>query len=95
MRARGKPLNGDAHEVRFGRPLPIATGLAAAAVTATFAEAVGLSLLLALVTIPVALYAALLAPKLAVPFALAAAAAGVGVIAYWIYALISALAKGG
>jgi hypothetical protein len=77
--------------VRFGRSLPITTGLAAAAVTATFAEAVGLSLLLALVTIPVALYAALATSRLAVPLALTAAAAGA--IAYWIYALISALAK--
>jgi hypothetical protein len=79
--------------VGFGRSLPIATGLAAAAITATLAEAVGLSLLLALLTIPVALYAALATSRLAVPLALTAAAAGVGVIAYWIYALISALAK--
>jgi hypothetical protein len=79
--------------VGFGRSLPIATGLAAAAITATFAEAVGLSLLLALLTIPVALYAALATSRLAVPLALTAAAAGVGAIAYWIYALISALAK--
>ena len=79
--------------MRFGRSLPIATGLAAAAITATFAQAIGLALFLALVAIPIALYAALATSRLAVPLALTVAAAGVGVIAYWIYALISALSK--
>jgi hypothetical protein len=75
--------------------LPAAVGLAAAAITATLVEAPGPSLLLALVTVPVALYAALVAPRLAVPLALTAVVAGVGVVIYWIYALISALSRGG
>jgi hypothetical protein len=72
-----------------------AAGLAAAAIAATVVEAPGRSLLLALVTVPVALYGVLVAPRSAVPFALAAAVVGVGVVVYWIYALISALSKGG
>ena len=75
-------------------PLFIAAALAAAAVISTFAEAPALSVLLAVVTLPVALYSALGAPRLLVPFALAAAVAAVGVVGYWIYALISVLSKG-
>jgi hypothetical protein len=60
----------------------------------TFAGAPAVSVLLAVVTLPVALYAALGAPTVAVPLALAAAAAAVGVVGYWIYALISAISNG-
>ena len=75
-------------------PLFIAVALAAAAVTCTVAEAPGMSVLLAVVTLPVALYAGLAAQRLAVLFALAAAVAAVGVVGYWIFALISVLSKG-
>jgi hypothetical protein len=71
----------------------VAAALAAAAVTSTFAEAPALSVLLAVVTLPVALYAAFAAPRFAVPLALAAAVVAVGVVGYWIYALVSLLAK--
>jgi hypothetical protein len=80
-------------------PIPVslivAAGLATAAVTLTFAQAVpALSVLLAVVTLPAALYAALVAARFAVPLALGAAAADVGVVGYWIYALFSAISKG-
>ena len=75
-------------------PLFVAATLAAAAVSLTFAEAPALSILLALVALPVALYAALAGPRFAVPLALAAAVAAVGVVGYWIYALITAISEG-
>jgi hypothetical protein len=75
--------------------LLIAAALATAAVTATFAEAPALSVLLAVATVPVALYAALATPPFGVPVALAAAVAGVAVVVYWIYLLLSELSKGG
>jgi hypothetical protein len=75
-------------------PLFVAAALAAVAVSLTFAEAPALSVLLAVVTLPVALYAALAAPRFTVPLALAAAVAAVSVIGYWIYELISAISKG-
>jgi hypothetical protein len=51
-------------------------------------------MLLADVTVSVALYAALATPKFSVSLALTAAVAGVGVVVYWIYPLISVLSKG-
>jgi hypothetical protein len=75
-------------------PLFVAAALAAVAVSLTLADRPTLSVLLAVVTLPVALYAALAAPRFAVPLALAAAGAAVGVVGYWIYALISAISKG-
>ena len=75
-------------------PLLVAAALAAAAVSLTFAEEPALSVLLAVVTLPVALYAALAAPRFAVPLALVAAVVAVGVVGYWIYELISAISKG-
>jgi hypothetical protein len=58
-------------------------------------EAPALSVLLAVVTVPVALYAALATPTFAVLLAITAAVTGVAVVAYWVYALISALSNGG
>jgi hypothetical protein len=75
--------------------LIVAAGLATAAVAATLAEAPAPSVFVAVITVPFALYAALAAPRFAVPLALTAAAAGVGVVIYWIYTLISLLSKGG
>ena len=75
--------------------LVVAAGLATAAVAATLAEAPAPSVLAAVITVPFALYAALAAPRFAVPLALTAAVAGVGVVVYWIYTLISLLSKGG
>jgi len=48
---------------------------------------------LAIVTVPVALYAALATPTFGVPLALTAAVAGVAVVVYWIYLLLSELSK--
>ena len=75
--------------------LVVAAGLATAAVAATLAEAPAPSILVAVITVPFALYAALAAPRFAVPLALTAAIAGIGVVIYWIYTLISLLSKGG
>lgn len=72
----------------------VAAALAAAAVIAIFAEAPAPSVLLAVITLPVALYAVLVAPTFATPIGLAAAVAAVGVVGYWIYALISVLSRG-
>jgi hypothetical protein len=58
-------------------------------------EAPAVSVLLAVVTVPVALYAALATPTFGVPLALTAAVAGVAVVVYWIYLLLSELSKGG
>jgi hypothetical protein len=76
-------------------PLVVAAGLATAAVAATLAEAPAAGVFAAVITVPFALYAALAAPRFAVPLALAAAVAGIGVVIYWIYTLISLLSKGG
>ena len=86
---------GQAQQVPVRVSLVVATGLATAAVAATLVEAPALSVLLAVITVPFALYAALAAPRFAVPLAVAAAVAGIGVVVYWIYTLISVLSKGG
>ncbi|MEJ7567156.1 MAG: hypothetical protein WKF41_02725 [Gaiellaceae bacterium] len=46
---------------------------------------------LGMITVPVALYAALATRRIGVPVALSAAFAGIVVIAYWIYVWVSAL----
>jgi hypothetical protein len=71
--------------------LVLALGLAAGAVAAAVGDPPALSTFLGLITVPVALYAALAAPAIAVSLALGAAGAGVVVIGYWIYVLITAL----
>jgi hypothetical protein len=81
--------------VRIPVSLFIAAGLATAAVIATVVEAPALGVLLGVVTVPVALYAALATPAFGVPLALTAAVAGVAVVVYWIYLLLSELSKGG
>jgi hypothetical protein len=92
--AWSNPLSGTRQGVTTTVPLFVAAALAVVAVSLTFAEAPALSVFLAVVTLPVALYAALAAPRFAVPLALAAAVAAVGVVGYWIYVLISAISKG-
>jgi hypothetical protein len=89
-----EPVVGHAKGVTTPVPLFVAAALAGVAISLTFAEAPALSVLLAIVTVPIALYAALAAPRLVVPFALAAAFAAVGVVGYWIYVLISVISKG-
>ena len=64
-------------------------------VAATLAEAPAPGVFAAVITVPFALYAALAAPRFAVPIALTAAIAGIGVVIYWMYTLISLLSKGG
>lgn len=65
--------------------------LAAAAVTASLADVPALGVFLGMITVPVALYAALATRRIGVPVALSAALAGIAVIAYWIYVWVSAL----
>jgi hypothetical protein len=69
----------------------VATCLAAGAVAAALAGSAGLSVFLALITLPVALYAALAAPRGGLPIALAAALTGVGVMIFWGYTIVSAI----
>jgi hypothetical protein len=71
--------------------LVLALGLAAGAFASAVGDTPALSIFLGLITVPVALYAALAAPAIAVSLALGAAGAGVVVIGYWIYVLITAL----
>lgn len=71
--------------------LVLATALTAAALATAVAEIPALSIFLGMVTVPVALYAALATRPIAMAVALADACAGVGVIVYSIYALIAAL----
>lgn len=69
----------------------LAVSLAAGAIAAAAADIPALSVFLGLVTVPVALYAALAAPLIAVALALGAACAGAAVIGYWIFVLLTAL----
>jgi hypothetical protein len=71
--------------------LVLATALAAGAVAAAVADIPALSIFIGMITVPVALYAALATPPIGALVALADGFAGVAVIAYWIYALIKAL----
>jgi hypothetical protein len=65
--------------------------LAVAALVASLAGIPALGVFLGMITVPVALYAALATRPAGVPVALSAALAGIVVIGYWIYILMSAL----
>jgi hypothetical protein len=62
--------------------------LAVGAVATAVAEAATVSMFLAMITVPVGLYAALAAPRVVIPVALAVTVAG---IANWVHVFVSAI----